>query len=282
MRGPLSYIGGKTRLASRIIERMPRHLAYVEPFAGGAQVFFHKEPSAIEVLNDLDGELVNLYRVCQSHHEELIRFMRFMVLSREWFERLQRTSPQSLTDIQRAARYLYLQKVAFGGRVRSQSYGYFVTSSNRFSPKKVPEMIAKSHERLAGTQIECSPYEEVLRRYDRPTTFFYIDPPYFGVKLYHHNLEPVEFSTLRDRLKELKGKFLLSLNDTPEVREIFSCFQIEEVSIHYSVQAKGDRKHKELLIANYPAHEAIVPRMPRPQERSEGGAPEEPASAELP
>jgi DNA adenine methylase len=256
MRGPLSYIGGKTRLASRIIERMPEHLAYVEPFAGGAQVFFHKEPSKIEVLNDLDGEVVNFYRVCQAHHEELIRFTRFMLLSREWFDRLQKTPPNSLTDIQRAARYLYLQKVAFGGRVRSQSYGYFVTASNRFSPKKIPEMIAKSHDRLSGTQIECSPYEEVLQRYDRPTTFFYIDPPYYGVKLYRHNLEKEDFQTLRDRLKVLEGKFLLSLNDTPEVRKIFGCFGIEEVSIHYSVQANGDREHRELLISNYRQMEA--------------------------
>jgi DNA adenine methylase len=252
MRGPLSYIGGKTRLASRIIERIPEHTAYVEPFAGGAQVFFHKPPSKIEVLNDLDGEVVNLYRVCQLHHEELVRYMRFMLLSREWFQRLQKTPPAALTDIQRAARYLYLQKVAFGGRVRSQSYGYFVTSSNRFSPKKIPEMIARSHERLAATQIECASYEEILERYDRPSTFFYIDPPYYGVKLYRHNLEREEFSTLCDRLRTLKGKFLLSLNDTPEVRVIFSEFEIEEVSIHYSVQAKGQRQHQELLIANFP------------------------------
>ena len=251
MRGPLSYIGGKTRLAQRIIERIPEHLAYVEPFAGGAQVFFHKEPSKIEVLNDLDGEVVNLYRVCQSHHEELVRYMRFMLLSREWFERLQKTPPAALTDIQRAARYLYLQKVAFGGRVRSQSYGYFVTASNRFAPKKVPEMISRSHDRLASTQIECCPYEEVLQRYDRPTTFFYLDPPYYGVKLYQHNLERDEFSILRDRLTRLKCKFLLSLNDIPEVREIFSKFEIEEVSIYYSVQAKGERQHRELLISNY-------------------------------
>src|ERR1700756_5339137 len=123
MAGPLSYIGGKNRLAKRVIEIFPEHTTYVEAFAGGAQVFFHKEPSKIEVLNDLDGEVVNFYRVCQSHHEELIRYMRFMLLSREWFERLQKTPPACLTDIQRAARYLYLQKISFGGRVRSQSYG---------------------------------------------------------------------------------------------------------------------------------------------------------------
>jgi DNA adenine methylase len=244
-------VGGKSRLASQIMARIPEHTAYVEPFTGGGQVFFHKQPSKIEVLNDLDGELVNFYRVCQSHHEELIRYMHFMLLSREWFGRLQRMPPSSLTDIQRAARYLYLQKVAFGGRVRSQSYGYFVTSSNRFNPTKLPKLIEEAHTRIAKAQIECGPYEEVLERYDRPTTFFYLDPPYYGIKLYRHNLERDDFVTLRDRLREIKGKFLMSLNDTPEVRDIFSCFHIESVGITYSIQSKGEREHQELLIRNF-------------------------------
>ncbi len=251
MRGPLSYVGGKSRLASQIITRMPEHTAYVEPFTGGAQVFFHKQLSRIEVLNDLDGELINFYRVCQSHHGELIRYMHFMLLSREWFARLQKVPPSALTDIQRAARYLYLQKVAFGGRVRSQSYGYFVTTPNRFTPVKIPKLIEEAHARLAKAQIEHGPYEEVLERYDRLTTFFYLDPPYYGLKLYRHNLEQEEFPLLRDRLKRLKGKFLMSLNDTSEVREIFSCFQLENVGISYSIQAKGDLEHQELLISNY-------------------------------
>jgi len=251
MRGPLSYIGGKTRLARQIIALIPEHITYVEPFAGGAQVFFHKEPSKIEVLNDLDGELVNFYRVCQNHHEELIRYSRFMLLSRQWFGLLQKTPPNTLTDIQRAARYLYLQKVAFGARVRSQSFSFFVTSANRFTPDKIPKLIEESHARLVRAQIEQDSYEVVLKRYDRPTTFFYIDPPYYGIKLYRHILEKPEFLTLRDRLRELHGKFLLSLNDTPEVREIFSCFHIETISIAYSVQAKGERMHREVLISNY-------------------------------
>ena len=255
-------MGGKSRLASQIMARIPEHTAYVEPFTGGGQVFFHKEPSKIEVLNDLDGELVNFYRVCQSHHEELIRYMHFMLLSREWFGRLQKTPPGALTDIQRAARYLYLQKVAFGGRVRSQSYGFFVTSPNRFTPIKIPKLIEDSHARLARAQIECGPYEEVLTRYDRPTTFFYLDPPYYGVKLYRHNLEREEFPILRDRLKRLTGRFLMSLNDTPEVRDIFSGFRMETVEIMYSIQSSGMRRHQELLIANYsmiPSDRAATP-----------------------
>jgi DNA adenine methylase len=81
MTGPLSYIGGKNRLAKRLISLFPKHTTYVEPFAGGAQVFFHKEPSEVEVLNDLDGEIVNFFRVCQWHYEELVRYLRFCLAS---------------------------------------------------------------------------------------------------------------------------------------------------------------------------------------------------------
>jgi len=92
MVGPLAYIGGKNRLAAKIISLLPKHTAYVEPFAGGAQVFFHKRPSEVEVLNDLDGEIVNLLRVCQWHHEELIRYLKYTVVSRSWFDLLAKTT----------------------------------------------------------------------------------------------------------------------------------------------------------------------------------------------
>src|SRR6266852_1967166 len=103
MIGPLPYIGGKHRLAAQIIALFPAHTTYVEGFAGGAQVFFRKEPSKVEVLNDLDYEVVNFFRVCQSHYEELNRYMRFSVASRRWYEVIRATDPVTLTDIQRAA-----------------------------------------------------------------------------------------------------------------------------------------------------------------------------------
>jgi len=102
MIGPFSYIGGKNRLATKIIALFPKHTAYVEPFAGGAQVFFHKEPSKVEVLNDLDYEIVNFFRVCQQHYEELVRYLKFMVVSRAWFELLQHTDPKKRTLPRRA------------------------------------------------------------------------------------------------------------------------------------------------------------------------------------
>src|ERR1700677_2488556 len=117
MIGPLSYIGGKRTLAKRVIALFPEHTTYVEGFAGGAQVLFHKEPSAVEVLNDLDGEIVNFFRVCQQHPDELIRYLKYMVVSRKWYELLKVTTPESLTDIQRAARHLYLLKGSYGAMV---------------------------------------------------------------------------------------------------------------------------------------------------------------------
>src|SRR5438094_3452164 len=106
MVGPLPYIGGKRNLAKQIIALFPKHTTYVEAFAGGAQVFFRKEPSKVEVLNDLDGEIVNFYRVCQNHYEELLRYCRFSLVSRKWFDLQRKTDPATLTDIQRAARHL--------------------------------------------------------------------------------------------------------------------------------------------------------------------------------
>ena len=91
MIGPLPYIGGKRAIANKIIAVFPKHTTYVEPFAGGAQVFFHKEPSKVEVLNDLDGEMVNFFRVCQQHYEELLRYTRFIIVSRKWHELLKAT-----------------------------------------------------------------------------------------------------------------------------------------------------------------------------------------------
>ena len=106
MRGPLAYIGGKRAIAKAIIAVLPKHITYVEPFAGGAQVFFAKEPSKVEVLNDLDFELINFYRVAQVHYEELIRYMRFTIVSRRYYELLKAINVDALTDVQRASRML--------------------------------------------------------------------------------------------------------------------------------------------------------------------------------
>ncbi len=251
MIGPIAYIGGKNRLATKIISMIPEHTTYVEPFAGGAQVFFHKQPSDVEVLNDLDFEIVNFLRVCQWHHEELIRFMRYMIVSRRWFEILSQSNPTHLTDVQRAGRFLYLQKNAFGGLVIKQHFHYGVVQRPNFNPERMPEVIAQAHDRLQHVQLESVPYEQILERYDRPTTFFYLDPPYWGPKLYKFNFTEEDFVQLERCLRGIKGRFILSLNDHPKVRALFNNFHLRETTIHYTAQAKPSKRYDELLIMNF-------------------------------
>jgi DNA adenine methylase len=251
MIGPIPYIGGKNRLATKIVTLFPEHTTYVEAFAGGAQVFFRKEPSKVEVLNDKDYEVANFFRCCQSHYEELVRYLRFTIASRRWFDILNATDPATLTDIQRAARFLYLQKNCFGGLVVKQHFHYGVTQPSNFNPERIPKAIEETHTRLARVQIESLPYEQVLEKYDRPTTLFYLDPPYWDRKLYKFNFKEEDFRAMQERLANLKGKFILSLDDHSKVREIFESFHMERTEIHYTAQRESGARFSELLIMNF-------------------------------
>jgi len=253
MAAPLSYIGGKNRLAKRVIEIFPEHTTYVEAFAGGAQILFRKKPSKVEVLNDLDSEIVNFYRICQQHYEELLRYFRFAVISREWFDLLKQSDPKALTDIQRAARYLYLLRNSYASLVRNPVYHRNVVQPPGFNLTNLPELIENAHKRLARVQLECAPYDEVIDRFDRPTTLFYLDPPYFGRKLYRHNLGEADFAKLAGQLKQIRGKFILSLNDVSEVRKLFENFFIQGVELHYTSQKAAGRRYKEVVIRNFKA-----------------------------
>jgi len=252
MVGPLSYIGGKNRLATKIISLLPEHTTYVEPFAGGAQVLFHKQPSNVEVLNDLDFDIVNFFRVCQWHYEEFVRYLRFCLVSRKLHEMHLATNPATLTDIQRAGRFFYLQKNSFGGLILKQKFHYGVTQPSNYNPARIPEIIERTHKRLERVQIESLPYEKILEKYDRPTTCFYLDPPYWERVLYKFNFSESDFRGLEQRLRAIQGKFILSLDDRTEVRELFKNFRFEQVELTYTAKrnVKGNRT-KELLILNF-------------------------------
>lgn len=251
MVGPLSYIGGKNRLATKIISMLPEHITYVEPFAGGAQVLFHKAPSSVEVLNDLDYDVVNFFRVCQWHYEELIRYLRYCLTSRTLHELHVKTDPTVLTDIQRAGRFFYLLKNSFGGLILKQKFHYGVTQPSNYNPDRIPEIIERTHQRLLRVQVESLPYEQVLQKYDRPTTAFYLDPPYWARKLYRFNFTEDDFRALEERLRRLQGKFILSLDDRPEVRQLFAHFHIERVEMAYTAKKNATIRHNEVLITNF-------------------------------
>jgi DNA adenine methylase len=258
MIGPLSYIGGKRRIAKQLVALIPNHTTYVEAFAGGAQVFFHKPRSKVEVLNDLDAEIVNFLRICLRHPQELSRILRWQPASRRLFEWHQKQSPDPLTDIERAARFFYLQKNTWGGKRTRQNFHFAVTKPPSYAPSSLAERFAKVAERLDGVQLEALPYQAIFSQYDRPTTFFYCDPPYVGVDLYQHNFSDEQFEALAHQLKSLKGRFLLSINDCPKARVWFEGFQRMEIEFTYtSLRTPGP--FRELLFANYPLPSALPP-----------------------
>src|SRR5665213_2344002 len=252
MVGPLPYIGGKNRLATKIISMLPDHTTYVEPFAGSEMCIRDRQPSNVEVLNDLDFDIVNFFRVCQWHYEEFVRYLKFCLVNRRLHQMHLATNPATLTDIQRAGRFFYLQKNSFGGLILKQRFHYGVTTNSNYNLDRIPQVIEQAHKRLARVQIESLPYEQVLEKYDRPTTVFYLDPPYWERKLYKFNFSESDFRDLEQRLGAIQGKFILSLDDRPEVRELFKNFRFEQVELSYTAKrnVKGNRT-KELLILNY-------------------------------
>jgi DNA adenine methylase len=160
-----------------------------------------------------------------------------------------------MTDIQRAIKWFYLLKAAFGGHMVKASFGYGTTDRSRLNILDLEETILQIHWRLASVTIETLPYRKIVGRYDRSHTFFYLDPPYYGMKVYRLNFEPKDFDALAQALARIKGRFLMSLNDHPEVRKLFSGFKIRPVALKYSCMgAKSTGRgttRGELLISNY-------------------------------
>jgi len=252
MDSPLAYIGGKCKLSKTIISMIPEHRAYCEAFAGAGWVFFRKEPSRYETINDLDSDLVTFYRVVQNHLEEFLRQFKWLLSSREWFEDWKRQQEAGgLTDIQRAARYYYVQRHSFGGRVRARAFGASQLRPPRINLLRIEEEMSDVHLRLARVTIENLPWQEFLKRYDKPQTFFYLDPPYFQAPYYAHNLELADYKEMTGILAKIKAKFILSINDLPEMRETFGGFKIKPVTLKYSASKDGWTTGKELLITNF-------------------------------
>lgn len=249
----IPYFGGKSRLAKNIIARFPEHQCYVEVFAGAANVFFAKEARGTEVINDLDLDLVTLYRTVKHHPEELHRQFKYVLISRDEFSRLLQVNPDTLTDIQRAARYLYLQRMCFGGRSKGRSFGTSTTGVPRLNLFTLQRLLDEAWLRLSQVMIECLDFRDLIPRYDREHTLFFLDPPYWKFNCYEHNFAEKDFYDLAEVLAGIKGRFLMTINDTPEVREIFKRFWIDEVELKYSMSKKeGSRSQirTELLIGN--------------------------------
>ncbi|HYD00423.1 MAG TPA: DNA adenine methylase [Phycisphaerales bacterium] len=246
------WIGGKRRLADTLLGRFPSHECYVEVFAGGAALFFQRPPAAVEVINDINGDLVNLYRVVKHHLEEFVRQFKWALSSREVFKWLQDTPPQTLTDVQRAARFFYLQQHAFGGKVEGQSWGT-ATTAPPINLLRIEENLSAAHLRLAGAYVENLGWEACVDRYDRPHTLFYMDPPYWQTEGYGVPFPWEQYERMAARMAKLQGKAILSINDHPDIRACFAAFELEELSINYTVGGgQNAAARRELIIYSWP------------------------------
>lgn len=248
----IPWIGGKRRLADKILPMFPEHKCYVEPFAGAAALLMLKEPSRTEVLNDVHSELVNLYRVVKHHLEPFIQEFKRSLVSREMFEWAKISPPRTLTDIQRAARFYYLQRQAFGGKVSDQRFGYAPSSPPRLNLLRIEEDLSEAHLRLARVYIEHLDWLEVIHKYDRDYTLFYCDPPYWKTAGYGVDFGLEQYQLLSERARSIKGKMIISLNDHPDMREIFQGLTIKTTQIQYTVGGGGrGGKVKEMIIRNF-------------------------------
>lgn len=246
----LSWVGGKNNLKKEIVKRFPeKYEKYIEVFGGAAWVLFYKEKNGYEVYNDLNRDLVNLFKCVKYHLPELKRELSNGLNSRQLFYEMRESlNYNGLTDIQRAARFFMIIKTSYGSK--GETFG--CVKKNISTMVKYLDAI---QERLCNVIIENMSFENIIERYDKKDVLFYFDPPYYGTEKYYQ----VQFSEdnhikLAEMLKNIEGKFILSYNDCEYIRNLYSQFSIEIVERNNNLNARYEGKsrvYRELIIRNY-------------------------------
>jgi len=250
LRSIFPYIGGKHRVAKKLINLFPVHQCYVEVFAGAANVLFAKQPGGVEVINDVNGDLVNIFRVIRYHPDEFAKEIVCITHSRQEF--MDYHAQPGLTDVQRAARYWFKLRATFGGTAPAGCKNFsFGTSRQAMVRCAATDTVLQAHLRLDGVFIENDDFEKVINRYDRHYTLFFCDPPYWQGADYGVPFEWPDHERLARTLRGIKGKFLLTINDHPDIRKLYKGLHSRKVPMRYSVRRSGDQSTHELLVANY-------------------------------
>jgi len=250
----IPWVGGKKLLRKRIIDFFPQEppSRYIEVFGGAGWVLFGSDKHAdLEVFNDIDGHLVNLYRCIKYHREELQKELLgtdldWLPNSRELFlDYRQQIEQQGLTDIQRAARYFLIIRLSYGADRRS--FGC--------SKKALLNAIGKFEDvqnRLRDVVIENRDFERLIKTYDRPNALFYLDPPYYSAERFYDGFTKEDHQRLRSVLERLKGKFILSYNNDVYIKDLYEGFNIHEVERANNLLREANQgNYKELIITNY-------------------------------
>lgn len=249
----INWIGGKRALRKTIAELIPTDIkSYIEVFGGGAWVLFYKDKWAnLEVYNDFDNNLYNLFTVVKYHSEEFEKEFRFMINCRKGFQDMLEFKP--LTDIQRAAKFFFLLQRSYGAKMRQFAYGRNGNSGSAKSQNNIIERIKSTSLRLDKVYIENLDFENLIKRYDHEDAFFYLDPPYVKGKDSVYNIVKVkdfEHERLFNCIKNIKGRWLLSYDDNEYIRNLYKDFNIIEVS-RLNTLSKYRTTYNEILIKNY-------------------------------
>ncbi|MEA5011053.1 MAG: DNA adenine methylase [Angelakisella sp.] len=257
----MSWIGGKKSMRELIVSLFPLYYErYIEVFGGGGWVLFHKDPgNDFEVYNDFNSLLVNLYRCVRDHYELLQGELRYVLNSREEFDHIKGMMDKGLVedDVKRAAYFYQLIRYSYASGLTS--YG-----SQPHDMRSNFPLIEQAHRRLAKVVIENKDFEKLIRQYDRPVSFFYLDPPYFDTEKYYKNVGEEGFRKedhvrLRDTLMAIQGKFLLSYNDCDFIRDLYDQpgIMVESHSRINNIKQRYDNgaQFPEIIISNYDMHE---------------------------
>jgi DNA adenine methylase len=257
------YIGGKFNLLKKLISLIPEHKTYVEVFGGAGTLLLNKPKSKVEVFNDVDSDLINLFMVVREKPEEFLRKFRFLLYSRELNKRWSRAI-DSDDLVERAARFYYVIRSSFSG---SWGAGW---SFKKNKPKRFfdsLETIDSIAKRLKSVHIENLDFRKCINIWDSPNTFFFLDPPYYGKYRYRKNLTIQDHSDLKEILGKVKGKWLLTYNDHPKVREVYDMFTIQRALLPLTASlAKSGNKRKafaNLIITNYSVEKRNESKMER-------------------
>jgi DNA adenine methylase len=260
MKTPLSYYGGKQQLASRILGMIPEHRIYCEPFCGGAAIFFAKEPSKVEVINDTNGEIINFYEVLKRDFPALEREIKMSLLSRKQHRQawVIYENPDMFDRVKRAWAVWMLANFSYGCMLDG-GFGYDRVGT--YGKKMANKLVAFTEDftiRLRRTQIECRDALWIIGSRDTPETFFYLDPPYVGSDQGHYDgYTQMDFDALLGLVETIHGKFLLSSFRNARLAEFTrkNGWHTVEVRLSSSMthgQGRTVRDKVEVLTANYP------------------------------
>ena len=254
MRAAFAWPGGKTALVPTLLKLLPEHRLYVEVFCGSARLLFAKEPSRREVLNDLNGEITNFFRVVKHRPAELAERLEIECVHAGRFRELRSGEPP-VCEVDRAMRFAYLTWYSFSAKGEHFARPSLVSTGKR-PLNVVREVLVRVAERLARVVVEERDFAEILRRYDDPGTFFYLDPPYVDFQA-NGRYEPLDAARRREMfaaIAGLKGKCLVSFDDHPEIRELARKhgLHLREATVRYTMAGPNQAKQAgELLLSNY-------------------------------